>query len=44
MIGLSIDNPEALRIGKNRALNSVAGPAGQLFPALCVQLVDILFQ
>jgi hypothetical protein len=44
MIGLSIVHPEAVKIGNKRALNSVAGPAGQLFPALCVQFVDKFFQ
>jgi hypothetical protein len=40
---LSIDNPETVEIGGKRALNSVAGPAGDLFPAFCVQFVNIFF-
>ncbi len=42
MVGLSIDNPETVEIGNNRVLDSVAGPAGYLLPAFCVQFVDIV--
>jgi hypothetical protein len=41
---LSIDGPEAVGTGQKKGLHSVAGAAGELFPAFCVKFVDIFFE